>query len=71
MGFNKQWANKHSKAEFIKQHKHHADKFDLGGAWEDLQEKRWKAKVVKDGMSPQSEYLSHAGNSPLDGDFPR
>lgn len=43
--FNKEWAQKHSKAEFVKQHEHHADDVDLGEAWEELQkEKAPKAK---------------------------
>lgn len=42
MGFNKQWANKHSKAEFIKQHKHLEKQLDLAAEWQKLQEKKPK-----------------------------
>lgn len=39
ISFNKAYANKVSKAIFIKQHEHFGDDADLGEAWESLQEK--------------------------------
>jgi hypothetical protein len=38
--FSKKYACKVSKADFIKQHEHLKDQFDLGKEWEDLQEKK-------------------------------
>ncbi len=41
IGFSKEWARKHTKAEFIEQHKHQKDLVqDLGKEWEKLQEKK-------------------------------
>ncbi len=41
IGFSKEWARKHTKAEFIDQHKHLKDLVqDLGKEWEKLQEKK-------------------------------
>ena len=49
--FNKDYARKVSKADFIKQHEHLKEQFDLGKEWEDLQEKKnqkpEKAEEVK------------------------
>jgi hypothetical protein len=44
---NKEWANKVSKADFIKALDHHKDDADLGELWESLQEKKEAAKPEK------------------------
>jgi len=38
--FKKSYARKVSKADFIKQHEHLKEQFDLGTEWEGLQEKK-------------------------------
>lgn len=46
--FNKEYARKVSKADFIKQHEHLKEQFDLGKEWEKLQEKPEKAKPAEE-----------------------
>lgn len=47
IGFSKEWARKHTKAEFIEQHKHQKDLVkDLGKEWEKLQEKQKPEKAA-------------------------
>ncbi len=42
---NKEWANKVSKADFIKALDHHKDEADLGELWESVQEKKPKEEA--------------------------
>jgi hypothetical protein len=44
---NKEWANKVSKADFIKSLDHHKDDADLAQLWEDLQDKKPEKEVKK------------------------
>ncbi len=60
MGFNQKWAQSHSKAEFIEQHKHHENDFDLGAEWEALQE---KPKATEEKTDVEFEVLPPADNT--------
>jgi len=74
--FNKKYAQSVSKADFVKQHEHLKEQFDLGNEWEDLQEKK-KPKGEKQTTinepnpdygkrSAQDEIMSHKGAHPDD-----
>ena len=42
--FNAEWANTHSKAEFVKQHEHLADAKTLEAEWDKLQKEKKDVK---------------------------
>ena len=47
MDVNKEWANRVSKADFIKALDHHKDEVDLSELWESLQNKKEVEKPKK------------------------
>lgn len=66
MGWNVEYAKSISKADWIEQHKHHVDEFDLDAEYEAMVNppKADKAKVEVKGV--QTEFMDQKGADPND-----